>query len=155
MRLSAKPVSYTHLDVYKRQVLSSTKTGAGNDIRVVAEEDGVTTGSNLLTTQNFAPTADPANAGAFLKPDSTSGAGGVITQAKSARLTIDGLQVVRDSNKISDALEGVTLDLLAAQSSTDLADGKTINITAVSYTHLDVYKRQALHAAGLRQLRDG
>ena len=116
-------------DSGSRLVLSSTKTGAGNDIRVVAEEDGVTTGSNLLTTQNFAPTADPANAGAFLKPDSTSGAGGVITQAKSARLTIDGLQVVRDSNKISDALEGVTLDLLAAQSSTDLADGKTINIT--------------------------
>jgi flagellar hook-associated protein 2 len=116
-------------DSGSRLVLSSTKTGAGNDIRVVAEEDGVTTGSNLLTTQDFAPTADPANTGAFLKPDSTSGAGGVITQAKSARLTIDGLQVVRDSNKISDALEGVTLDLLAAQSSTDLADGKTINIT--------------------------
>ena len=116
-------------DSGSRLVLSSTKTGAGNDIRVVAEEDGVTTGSNLLTTQNFAPIADPDNTGAFLKPDSTSGAGGVITQAKSARLTIDGLQVVRSSNKISDALEGVTLDLLAAQSSTDLTDGKTINIT--------------------------
>lgn len=53
----------------------------------------------------------------------------MISQAKSAKLTIDGLQLVRDSNKIEDALEGVTLDLVAAQSATDLADGKTINLT--------------------------
>jgi flagellar hook-associated protein 2 len=53
----------------------------------------------------------------------------VITQAKSAKLTIDGLQLVRDSNKIEDALEGVTLDLVAVQSATDLTDGKTINLT--------------------------
>lgn len=115
-------------DSGSRLVLSSTKTGEGNDIRIAVSEDGQTTGSNALTTQAFAPVADPDNAGAFLKPNSDSGAGGVITQAKSARLTIDGLQLVRDSNRIEDALEGVTLDLVAAQSSTDLADGKTITL---------------------------
>ncbi|MEW6461259.1 MAG: flagellar filament capping protein FliD, partial [Pseudomonadota bacterium] len=60
---------------------------------------------------------------------SDTGAGGVITQAKSAKLTIDGLQLVRDSNKIEDALEGVTIDLVSAQSATDLTDGKTISLT--------------------------
>jgi flagellar hook-associated protein 2 len=116
-------------DSGSRLVLSSTKTGAGNDIKVVASEDGETTGSNLLTSQAFVPVEDPDNEGAFLKPNSDSGAGGVITQAKSAKLTIDGLQLVRDSNKIEDALEGVTLDLVAVQSATDLTDGKTINLT--------------------------
>lgn len=115
-------------DSGSRLVLSSTKTGQDNDLSVVVSQDGVTTGDNLLTTQAFAPTADPDNAGAFLKPDSTTGAAGVIAQAKSAKLTIDGLQVERSSNRIDDALEGVTLDLVAAQNSTDLADGKTISL---------------------------
>lgn len=116
-------------DSGSRLVLSSTKTGAGNDIQVAVTEDGVTSGNNALSDQAFTPTVDPDNADAFLKPSSDTGAGGVITQAKSAKLTIDGLQLVRDSNKIEDALEGVTLDLASAQSATDLADGKTISLT--------------------------
>ena len=116
-------------DSGSRLVLSSTKTGAGNDIQVAVTEDGVTTGSNTLTSQAFTPTVDPDNADAFLKPSSDTGAGGVITQAKSAKLTIDGLQLVRNSNKIEDALEGVTIDLVSAQSATDLTDGKTISLT--------------------------
>ncbi|VXC32538.1 B-type flagellar hook-associated protein 2 [Pseudomonas sp. 8Z] len=116
-------------DSGSRLVLSSTKTGAGNDINVAVTEDGVTTGNNQLTSQAFAPTADPDNADAFLKPSSATGAGGVISQAQSAKLTIDGLQLVRSSNRIDDALEGVTLDLASAQSSSDLADGKTISLT--------------------------
>ncbi|MDH1731071.1 flagellar filament capping protein FliD [Pseudomonas chengduensis] len=116
-------------DSGSRLVLSSTKTGEGNDIQVAVTEDGETTGGNALTTQAFSPVADPDNAGSFLKPSSDTGAGGVISQARSAKLTIDGLQLVRDSNKIEDALEGVTLDLVAAQSATDLTDGKTISLT--------------------------
>jgi flagellar hook-associated protein 2 len=116
-------------DSGSRLVLSSTKSGAGNDIQVVANEDNVTAGGNALTSQAFTPTVDPGNADAFLKPDSTTGAGGVITKALSAKISIDGLELVRDSNRIADALEGVTLDLTAAQSSTDLAEGKTISVT--------------------------
>ena len=116
-------------DSGSRLVLSSTKTGEGNDIRVAVTEDGETTGDTSLMTQAFSPEADPDNAGAFLKPSSDSGAGGVINQAKSAKLTIEGLQLVRDTNTIEDALEGVTLDLVAAQSATDLTDGKTISLT--------------------------
>jgi flagellar hook-associated protein 2 len=116
-------------DSGSRLVLSSTKSGAGNDIQVVASEDNVTTGANALTSQAFAPTVDPGNADAFLKPNSLTGAGGVITKAQSAKISIDGLELVRNTNRIEDALEGVTLDLTAAQSATDLADGKTISVT--------------------------
>lgn len=118
-------------DSGSRLVLSSTKTGQGNDVKVTvptAPVDAVS-GDNALSTLAFTAAADPDNAGAFLKPNSSTGAGGVITQAKSAKLTIDGLQLERDSNTIKDALEGVTLDLLAAQSSGDLTDGKTISLT--------------------------
>jgi flagellar hook-associated protein 2 len=109
--------------------LSSTKSGAGNDIQIVANEDNVTAGDNSLTSQAFAPTVDPGNADAFVPPSSTTGAGGVITKAQSSKISIDGLDLVRDTNRITDALEGVTLDLVAAQSSTDLTDGKTISVT--------------------------
>ena len=116
-------------DSGSRLVLSSTKSGAGNDIQVAASVDGVTAGDNALTSQAFLPTVDPDDADAFLPPNSTTGASGVISKAQSAKLTIDGLQLERDTNRVEDALEGVTLDLVAAQSSTDLADGKTINVT--------------------------
>ncbi|MBF8162473.1 flagellar filament capping protein FliD [Ectopseudomonas hydrolytica] len=116
-------------DSGSRLVLTSTKTGAGNDIQVSVTEDGVTSGSNALTSQAFTPAVDPDNANAFLPPSSTTGAAGVISKAQSAKLTIDGLQLVRDTNKIDDALEGVTLDLVAAQSSADRLEGKTINLT--------------------------
>ena len=116
-------------DSGSRLVLSSTKSGEGNDIQVVASEDNVTTGANSLMSQGFTATVDPGNSDVFLKPDSTTGAGGVITKAQSAKLSIDGLELVRDTNRIEDALEGVTLDLAAAQSATDLADGKTISLT--------------------------
>lgn len=116
-------------DSGSRLVLSSSKSGAGNDIQVAASVDGVTSGDNALTSQAFVPVVDPGNADAFLPPSSTTGAGGVIAKAQSAKLTIDGLQLERDTNRIEDALEGVTLDLVAAQSATDLADGKTINVT--------------------------
>lgn len=115
-------------DSGSRLVLASSKTGDGNDIKVEGADDGVTSGDNSLVTQSFEAVADPDNEGGFLPPSSDSGAGGVITQAKSAKLTIDGLQLVRSTNQITDALEGVTLDLVAAQSSADLLDGKTISV---------------------------
>lgn len=114
-----------------RLVLSSTKTGEGNDIQVSVAEDGVTTGANALTTQAFTPTVDPGDPEAFVAPNSTAGngAGGVITKAQSAELTVDGLQIVSASNSITTAVDGVTLNLVSAQSSADLLAGKTVDVT--------------------------
>lgn len=116
-------------DSGSRLVLNSTKNGAGNDIQVAVTENGVTTGANTLTSQAFTPTVAPGNPNAFVPPNSTTGAGGVITKAQSSKISVDGLELVRNTNSITDALEGVTLDLSAAQSATDLADGKTISVT--------------------------
>lgn len=109
-----------------RLILSSTKSGDGNDVKVAIEEDGLVSGDNALTTQKFEAEEDPS--GGFSPPNSASGAGGVITTAKSALLSIDGLQMARETNTIADAIEGVTLDLTSIQSATDLADGKTISV---------------------------
>lgn len=118
-------------DSGSRLVLSSSKTGQGNDLKVTvpAPSGDEVSGVNQLSVLAFTATADPDTPDAYLKPDSISGSGGVITQAKSAKLTIDGLQLVRNNNRIDDALEGVTLDLVAAQSASDLTDGKTISLT--------------------------
>jgi len=114
-----------------RLVLSSTKTGDGNNLQVSVTEDAVTTGTNALTTQAFTPTVDPGNPAAFVAPNSTAGngAGGVITKAQSAKLTVDGLQVVSTSNAVTSAIDGVTLNLVSAQSSADLLAGTTVSVT--------------------------
>lgn len=211
-----------------RLVLSSTKTGAGNDIQVNAVEDGVTTGTVALTTQSFQSSAslqlpsfsagstttfkagtlaigtgsdtlnvavsdgdtlesirDAINTagssegvsatietdanGSYLRvnssngtslgvtatssggaigsndlaalnpatgvtaisaaPSSTTGAAGVINKAQSALLSVDGLKVVSDSNSVTTAIDGVTLNLVGAQASADLLAGKTVDVT--------------------------
>jgi flagellar hook-associated protein 2 len=77
-----------------RLVLTNTATGAANSMRISAAGDpGLT---NLLSQ-------DP-------------GAGGVqslkeISTARDAKLKIDGLDVSKPSNHITDLLEGVTIDL--------------------------------------------
>ncbi len=62
-------------------------------------------------------------------PDSVSGAGGVISKAQSAIFYVDGLKVPSDSNSVSNAIGGVTLNLAGIQSAADLLAGKTIDVT--------------------------
>ena len=201
-----------------RLVLSSSKTGAGNDIQVTATSDGVTQGANSLSALGFSSTASAvqlpsfsAGAAATFKAGTlslTSGAvnldiavaadatlddiraainldgagqgfsatlesveGGAarlmvysssgdpvavtssspdtglgdnnlsalnsvsdsnartIDTAKSAMFTVDGLAVVQDSNSVTGVIDGLTLNLVAAQSADDIAAGKTIDVT--------------------------
>lgn len=85
-------------DVGSRLVLSSSTTGKEENI-TVAVDDGSTGDLSLL-----------AFAGGTNKPGA-DGSAGVITQARDAVLTIDGLTVTRKTNSIDDAIEGVTLEL--------------------------------------------
>jgi flagellar hook-associated protein 2 len=105
-----------------RLVLSSSNTGAGNDLQVSAVENGVTSGSAALTSLAFDPlvTTTP--------PDTLTGAAGVINKAQSAKFSVDGLSVVKPTNVIDDVISGVTIKLVSAQSSTDIAAGKTVDI---------------------------
>jgi len=108
-----------------RLVISSGKAGTGNDIAVsVATEAGDT--GNLAdlsfappATTDFAPTAaDPLN------PREPR----VISYARDANLAIDGLAISSSSNTISDAVDGVSITLKAAQSQEEIDAGTSISL---------------------------
>ncbi|KIL05333.1 branched-chain alpha-keto acid dehydrogenase subunit E2 [Stutzerimonas stutzeri] len=86
-----------------RLVLSSTKTGAGRDITVAATDAGpLESGQLSLSTLAFDGSASGTGAGPR-----------ILSTAQSAELYVDGLKIVSESNKVSGAIDGVTLDLKA------------------------------------------
>jgi len=108
-----------------RLVLSSSKAGTGNDIAVSVSTDVGDTG-NLAdlaytppaTTDFTATLADPLN------PREPR----VISYARDANLAIDGLAISSSTNTISDAVDGVTITLKAAQSQEAIDDGSSIRL---------------------------
>lgn len=93
-----------------RLVLNSSVTGAGNDISVTGDIDALKIDGTKSMSEN------------------ANGAGYVEGQAKDAKLTIDGLVVTSATNKIDDAVSGLTLDLTGASAST----GSTFTPTKVT-----------------------
>lgn len=86
-----------------RLVLSGSKTGEGRDITVVATPDDASIPDGQVSLSKLA--FDGA---------STTGEGArALTLAQSARLSIDGLQIISETNKVEGAIDGVTLDLKA------------------------------------------
>lgn len=124
-----------------RLVLSSTKTGEGNDIQVVASEDGVTTGTNSLTTQAFKPTASlplPVIAGG---PTSTfkSGTLDIVAGSVSLNLNIadgDDLTSIRDAVNAAGTGQGVSASIETDSAGSRLVinstNGATVGVTATS-----------------------
>ncbi|MDX2351357.1 flagellar filament capping protein FliD [Stutzerimonas xanthomarina] len=99
-----------------RLVLSSSKTGAGRDIRLsVPDEVAAETGQTALSSLAFDGAASSTGAGPR-----------VLSSAESAELTIDGLRVLSETNKVEGAIEGVTLDLKA-----ETADNEPLTIGVV------------------------
>ncbi len=94
-----------------RLVLSSTKMGDGNDITMTGTSTG--TGSGSLEDLTFPPaTLDPDDFASTADYDkAVAKAGKTISTAQSAKLTIDGLDVVSDSNTIDKAIDGVSIKL--------------------------------------------
>ena len=163
--LSAYPVSYTHLDVYKRQDLSdivkdtefsvfSSAIAAGGSVRAIVAKNaaGVLTrkeidkltefskgiGAKGLAYIRWHDDAPNCSFAKFLKEGELDAILSELGCEKG-----DVVLIVADKNK-------VTLPVLGALR---LKVGKQIGIvpdsgynflwiTAVSYTHLDVYKRQ-------------
>lgn len=114
-------------DQGSRLVLTSSKQGDGNDITVEVSDvgvDGDTSLSALAFTANAsAPdVADypggEADADYLAAVQAYNEAGKVIGTAQSAKLTVDGLSVTRDSNSISQVIDGVSIDLKTLGSST-------------------------------------
>jgi flagellar hook-associated protein 2 len=86
-----------------RLVITSKDTGEVNSLKIsVADDDGNNTDASGLSLLAYDPLA-------------TAGSGKNMTSlqtAQNALLNIDGIDVVKASNTISDAIEGVTLKLL-------------------------------------------
>lgn len=86
-----------------RLVLTAKDTGAANSIRVTVNDDD---GTNLDSTGLSQLAYDPA---------ATTGSGRNLTQvqaAQDAKLQIDGIAISKPSNIVTDAIEGLTLNLL-------------------------------------------
>lgn len=100
-------------DAGARLVLSSSRTGAGEDITV----DGKTTDDGLGSLSLEALKFD----GTILEPDPSDEAAMalyrkgpmILSEAQSAQISVDGLLITSKTNKIEGAIEGVTLDLKA------------------------------------------
>lgn len=114
-----------------RLVLTSSKAGDGNDIKVSISDPGsVDAGETSLSKLAFSgSTVEPdvtdttkypggVNDVSYLADLQAFNEGGkVITAAQSAKLTVDGLSITRDSNSIDEVIDGVSLDLKAVGSS--------------------------------------
>ena len=96
-----------------RLVLTSTDTGVSNALKItVADDDGNNTDNAGLSQLAF---------------DASTGGTSNLTEtvaAENANLIIDGINISKASNTITDAIEGVTLDLLKA----DVGNTSTLTI---------------------------
>lgn len=94
-----------------RLVLGSDKTGAGQGVTLEATTQSGSGATFDLSKLNVtAGVGDLASAG--------SGAG-FISEAKNAEFEIDGIALSSSSNSVSDAISGVTLNLLKAEVGVD------------------------------------
>ncbi|UAW99237.1 flagellar filament capping protein FliD [Halopseudomonas nanhaiensis] len=110
-----------------RLVLSSTKSGTGNDISVTGTSTATTTGTPTLADLSFTP---PAPGDDFVPPTVTDPrAPKVISFARDANLAIDGINLASKTNSVSEAIDGVTITLKAAQSKEDVTNVSTISLT--------------------------
>ncbi len=92
-----------------RLVLSSNDSGAANGLKItVTDDDGTHTNASGLSQIAYDPTA-------------TVGTGKNLTEtqaAQNAKIKINGIDIEKSTNTISDAIEGVTLTLLKESATT-------------------------------------
>lgn len=143
-----------------RLMLTSTKAGDGNDITVEASTDGsggdVSLSKLAFSGNPVAPVApDEADytndADGYLAAqdayqtalqsynDAVSSGGKVIAKAQSAKLTIDGLSITRDSNSISGAVDGLSFDLKAVGASSVTVAKDEAGVKSKVQSFVDAY----------------
>lgn len=101
-----------------RLVITSKDTGEVNSLRITTVDDDTNnTDASGLSRFAYDPTA-AAGSGKNLN---------VLQDAKNALLNIDGISVVKSSNTVTDAIEGVTLNLLKTSNSVSVNLGISTN----------------------------
>ena len=107
-----------------RLVITSKESGVANSIKITVNDtgDASNTDNAGLSRLAYDPTATLANGKNLTQ----------LQEAKNALLTIDGIAVSKSSNTISDAIEGVTLNLLKVGTS-----ASNLNVTRDTTTIKD------------------
>jgi flagellar hook-associated protein 2 len=105
-----------------RLVFGSATTGAGSDITTVSDVAGLTIAKNTL-----------------LDPSVSVSAGYIDSQALDANLTIDGLAVKSSSNTVSNAISGLRMTLVSANSSTVTVATNTDGLKTSLQSFVDAY----------------
>jgi flagellar hook-associated protein 2 len=105
-----------------RLVITSTDSGTANSIKITTSDaDGNNLDNSGLSQLAYDPTA-AAGAGKNMSE---------LQAAKDAILNIDGITVTKSSNTITDAISGVTLNLLKTNSGSTANLGVTRNVSAI------------------------
>jgi flagellar hook-associated protein 2 len=106
---------------------SINSSGAGVVATIVS--DGSTNGSHLVLTSKNGGTANQITMSGLsgFDYDSTSSSGSLtqLQAGQDAKFTIDGISVTKSSNTVTDAIDGVTLNL----TKTNVGSPTTLNVT--------------------------
>ncbi|MFZ4700085.1 MAG: flagellar filament capping protein FliD, partial [Candidatus Methylumidiphilus sp.] len=103
-----------------RLVFTSNNSGTSNTLKIsVTDDDGNNTNASGLSQLAY----DPAVSGSVTQ----------VQIAKNATLSVDGIDMTKSSNSVSDAIPGVTLNLLAKQT-TDSPVNSEVNWDKTSIT---------------------
>jgi len=103
-------------------VITSKDTGEVNSLKIaVTDDDGNSVDASGLSKLAYDPQATAGNG-----KNLTS-----LQDAKNAILEIDGIDIVKSSNSISDAIEGVTLNLVGVTSGSALSLSVATNQDAI------------------------
>lgn len=106
---------------------SIVNDGTGNRLVIASKDTGLSNALKITTTDDDANNTDNAGLSQLVYDASTGGTTN-LTQtvaASNATLVIDGISISKASNKITDAIEGVTLDLLK----TNLGSTTTLSLS--------------------------
>jgi len=95
---------------------SIVNDGTGNRLVIASTDTGLSNALKITTTDADTNNTDNAGLSQLVYDASTGGTSNLAetVAASNATLVIDGISISKASNKITDALEGVTLDLLKA-----------------------------------------
>jgi flagellar hook-associated protein 2 len=93
---------------------SIVNDGSGNRLVIASKDTGLSNALKITATDADGNNTDNAGLSQLVYDASTGGTSNLTqtTAASNATLIIDGITISKSSNKVTDAIEGVTLDLL-------------------------------------------
>ena len=145
IRSSNMPVSYTHLDVYKRQIQSVSIGASGQaESTQKATSEVELLASKLHETKAYV--SDINDMSVETKQLSDQGLTIVDDLIEKGEKSKDNSRFSK--NVVNEMIESINKINFISDAITEITEQTNLlSLNAVSYTHLDVYKRQSLYRA--------